>query len=86
MAATTPRRPVAPGMIIGCAALSELLLRPPEVAVPSRDSGSVAGSQVYSPLMTRLLSASSKASQEMLAVDCRLKAPRTSPSSGRSTL
>lgn len=95
MAATTPRRPVAPGISIGWAALDEVLLPLPEpelvpagrVPVPCGLSDSP--SQVYSPLITLFWpERGSKWLQavSMFLVDWRLKAPRTSISLGSSTL
>lgn len=87
MAATTPRTPVAPGMIIGWAALDEELALVPEVLVPS--PGSVEPVQVNVPLIASVLPAwpwKLVHAAEMSPVDRRVKAPRTSLMAGRSTL
>lgn len=95
MAATTPNRPVAPGISIGFAAPEEEDEAPPLPAlvpglrVPVPPTWLSPPAQVYEPLMTlfgpeRGLNLAHALS--MLLVDCKLKAPRTSESLGSTTL
>ena len=95
MAATTPKRPVAPEITTAFAGLEELADEPPEpelvpgLRVPVPPGWLRKPSQVYGPRMTSLEPCSGLKwlqAESMFLVDWRLKAPLTRLSCGRDTL